>query len=339
MRVGERRRMSRATVVGLAVALAAVLALALVVVFRTEEPAPPLVPDRPFAPGAGRPFSATSPFNDPIGEDVVLDRDSAAMVDTLTGETPTAHVYDDVPPIYDADASTPRSGVDCTMAREWGIVCPFAGLAIPIPRGAEPSSGSDDTMVVIDWSTRTAYGFWQYRGDRETTSWGEVSSIDGQGSDETGVTGSGISRLAGIIRTYEVRQGYIPHALVGATGNSCSEHRYPATKSDGWSDRPGCIPEGARVQLDPSVDCDDLPGARPFEVMVCRAMQTYGWYNIDNGGPRGNRWFGVQFENPAGEADPYPAVGIEWDHMAMPAIPWDRLRVLAAWDSHSGAAG
>ncbi len=66
-------------------------------------------------------------------------------------------------------------------------------------------------------------------------------------------------------------------------------------------------------------------------------MQEYGWYNIDNG-VRGPRWFGVQFENPAGEPDPYPALGIRWDHTAMTAIPWHRLRVLASWNAHSGSA-
>lgn len=318
-------------------ALAAIAATALVVSAATAASVlagPQAQADTGFAPGTGRPFSSASPFNDRIGSTVRVDPNSSAMIATMTGVAPTVNVYDDVPPIYDAPAGTVRHSISCTMSVSWGP-CAFAGQQVPIPAGAVPSSGSDDNMVVVDWSNRKAYEFWQYRGDRATTSWGEISSIDGNGNDRFGATGSGISRLAGIIRTYEARRGYIPHALVGATGNSCQTFRYPATRSDGWSTAAGCIPEGARVQLDPAVNCSTLPGAKAFEKMVCRAMQEYGWYNIDNGNARGSKWFNVQFENPAGESNPYPGLGVSWDHMAMTAIPFNRLRVLASWNAHS----
>ncbi len=38
------------------------------------------------------------------------------------------------------------------------------------------------------------------------------------------------------------------------------------------------------------------------------------------------------FENPAGEANPYPRAGLEWDYFAMDGIPWRSLRVLRQWD-------
>jgi hypothetical protein len=225
-----------------------------------------------------------------------------------------------------ADASTPRYDLVCTQA--WGP-CPL-GRGVPIPAGATPSPGYDANMVVLDWSTRTRYEFWQYRSDRRTVSWGEVGDIDGDG--RRGAVGAGVSRLAGLVRTYEIRAGVVEHALVGPTGNSCREFRYPATKSDGWSTADGCIPEGARVQLDPAVDCAGL-AAPQWEKIVCRTLQTYGWYNIDNAGPQGSPGFSIQFENPAGEPDPYPAAGLAWDYMRTSAIPLSRLRVLAAWDS------
>ena len=294
-------------------------------------PPPPADPlrVRRDVPGLGRmqPFTATSAWNTPISAAPAIDASSASMVANLAGAGfATAQAYEDTPPIYSADASTPRYSLTCTQP--WGP-CPLAS-GVPIPAGAVASPGYDANMLVVDWSTRKVYEFWQYRNDRRTVSWGAVNSIDGDG--RTGAVGAGVSRLAGLIRPYEVRAGVISHALVGPTGNSCTTFRYPATKSDGWSTRSGCIPEGARVQLDPSVDCAGL-AAPAWEKMVCRAMQVYGWYNIDNGGAQGSPGFGIQFENPAGEPDPYPAAGLAWDYMRTSAIPLNRLRVLASWNS------
>jgi len=261
------------------------------------------------------------------------------MVGVLAGRGyATAQVYADTPPVYDATEATGRYALNCTMS--WGA-CDLEAQKIPIPDGAVASSGSDGNMVVIDWSTRKSYEFWQYNNDVRTASWGAVLPVDGSGTGNGssdpgryGAVGAGISRLAGIIRTYEVRQGYVDHALVGPTGFSCrSSYRYPAVKTDGWSTASGCIPEGARVQLDPGVNCDTLSGITSWEKMVCKALQKYGWYNIDNGGV-GQPGFGIQFENPAGETDAYTAVGLR-DYTRIRHIPLTRLRVLTAWNAHS----
>jgi hypothetical protein len=269
-----------------------------------------------------------------------VDPNNAAMISTLAGRGyASAQVYADTPPIYNADSSTPRYTIDCTKA--WGT-CDLERESVPIPNQAVPSSGSDGNMVVIDWSKRKAYEFWKYQSDHRTVSWGAVCSIDGSGTGNAssdpcryGAVGAGISRLAGVIRTYEVRQGSINHALVGPTGFSCkSSYRYPAVKTDGWStDYSFCIPEGARVQLDPRVNCETLPNITSWEKMICKALQTYGWYNIDNGGV-GAMGFGIQFENPAGESDPYSSIGLK-DYSAIRHIPLDKLRVLKAWNSYS----
>jgi hypothetical protein len=134
-----------------------------------------------------------------------------------------------------------------------------------------------------------------------------------------------VNTLAGVIRTFEMRDLHIPHALSIATDNSCSDKfRYPATKTDGKSSRSDCIPEGARLQLDPSIDVDTLPGITPGERAVARAMQTYGAINRDNCASN----ICVAFESPTGDADPYPAAGFDGDYYTMPHIPWSRLRVL-----------
>ena len=135
-----------------------------------------------------------------------------------------------------------------------------------------------------------------------------------------------MNALAGVIRTFEMRNLDIPHALSIATNNSCArQFRAPAMKTDGSSSQSNCVPEGARLQLDPSIDVDAIPGITPAEKAAARALQVYGAINRDNCGSN----ICVAFEAPNGEADPYLAVGLDHDYHTMPNIPWTRLRVVA----------
>ncbi|MDP8927706.1 MAG: hypothetical protein M3O70_03775 [Actinomycetota bacterium] len=281
-----------------------------------------------FGPASGRPFTEASAWNAPIPANPVLDPVGPAVAAYLGGERKgQANLYAYGVPVYDADASTRRYSVDCTEA--WGR-CDLERQLVPIPDSAQPSSGSDGAMVVIDWSTRRAYDFWQASRSPSgwIASWGGVSSIDGDGRGSP-ATGAGVSRLAGVVRAFETRQGRIDHALVFSTDNACRELlRDPATKTDGASSRPDCIPEGARIQLDPTINVDAIPGITPGEKMVAKALQVYGAYAIDNGGAR----LAVIFETPHGEQDPYPAAGLIGDYNPMPHVPWHRLRVLRRWD-------
>lgn len=272
-----------------------------------------------------RPFAAGSPWNTPIPDDPVLDSNSSAIADYLGAQPGVADLYEFGVPIYQADAFTPRYAVDCR--RPWGA-CPLEQARVPIPDGASPSVGSDGAMVIIDESSGRTYEFWQAReaGNDWVASWGDVSSIYGDGHDSAAV-GAGVSRLAGVIRTEEIRRGQIDHTLVFSTDNACQgTFRYPATKTDGDSHRSDCIPQGTRIQLDPTINVDRLHATRG-EKAVARALQTYGAYAIDNGGARA----AFIFETPTGEDDPYHAAGFTHDYYAMRGIPWDRLRVLRQW--------
>ncbi len=238
-----------------------------------------------------------------------------------------ANLYSYGVPIYEADASTPRYSVNCL--RDWGV-CGLEQEPVPVPLGAVPSPGSDGAMVVVDFSTRRSYEF--FKAERRPdggwqAAWGGVVDLDGPGTPGAAV-GAGVSRLAGVVRAREIADGRIDHALVFSTDNACTQaYRYPASKTDGGSTRPDCIPEGARIQLDPAVDVDAL-GLGSAERAVARALQTYGAYAIDNGGAP----MAFIFENPAGEADPYPAAGLRWDYFGLDGIPWHSLRVLRQWD-------
>jgi hypothetical protein len=265
--------------------------------------------------------------------------------------------------IYEVDGAAERH-IPVTCTESWGT-CELEDEpgGVPIPAGAVGAPEDDGHMVVWDIVGGIAYEFWRYRhpdgaAAEGQTSWGGLVSTTGNGVDDPsgrlgagGATGADISLLAGTIRVFEVEAGVIPHALVGSTTNSCNSFRWPALKSDGWSDRPDCLPEGARIQLDPSIDLDTVTGMRPIDRMVAEALQTYGWYNRDNGGSfdgTATSW-SIMFEvdptatgdscgsgNPLGDA--YCDAGVSGEYDALRGtLPdgsalTDHLRVLQSWD-------
>jgi hypothetical protein len=296
------------------------------------EPDPAPVPD-----SGGLPFASDSPWNLPIPDDPVLDGDSEEIVAALARDGgASALLYDFGVPVYEADADTPRVTVTCTQ--DWGQ-CPVEAEEVPIPAGAQAAPGDDGALVVIDRQAGRVYDFWQARevdSGQWSVSWGTWADYDGWGNapDEAvdgGATGAGINLLAGVVRLREIRDGEIPHALAFASSLSCAdEFRYPATKTDGNVDDGTCVPQGSRLQLDPSIDVRSIPDITPGEIAVAEALQTHGGYVRDVSGSA----LAVAFEAPAeGEENPYPEVaGFPWDYYDMPHIPWDRLRVLRAWD-------
>ncbi len=275
---------------------------------------------------SGVPFEADGPFTAPIPANPDIDPKSAGMLAPLTGGTCCiANLYAYGIPIYHATWSDPLYNVNCT--KPWGP-CPF-DHPVRVPAGAAPHTGSDKAMVIIDWTNNTSYEFWlvtSIGNGQINTGWGGYTDIHGTGNGVNS-TGAEISRIAGVVRTHEIANGHIPHPLVFSTTTSCDvEFRWPATKTDGWSTDPYCLPEGARIQLDPSINVDAIPGISAGEKTVAKALQTYGAYNIDNGGAP----MAFSFETPTG-SDPYPGAGFGWDWYYMSKIPWGSMRVLSDW--------
>lgn len=259
-------------------------------------------------------------------------------------------------PVYYADANTPRVTVVVDNEPSWGTN-DLSRQPVPIPTNATTNSGSDAKFVVVDTSTAKVYELWAARvvNGQWHAGWGGVYPLAGSGSSPNpdympntreGVptavpwpqptsrgTGSGISSYQGIVRLREIANGSIDHALVFATDHACGPsnsgtYRFPATTTDGNYTGNDCIPEGARIQLDPSIDVNAIPGITRGERIVAKALQRYGAYVTDNSPDRMS--FG--FEAPkAGDADPYPAAGFTGDYDNMRHIPWNRLRVLRNW--------
>lgn len=274
------------------------------------------------------PFAVSSPWRQTIPADAHVDPNSAAMIAAVqSAPAMNANLVAYGIPIYAADADTPTYTVACTRA-DYGI-CPFAGWPVAIPDGAEPNTGSDGVLVSVQESSGIIFEFWRAArdGDTWTSAFGAVNSLHGSGWGGA-ATGSGASRLGGVVRVAEIADGEIPHALALQSNNACPTFRAPALKSDGNSTRADCIPEGARLQLDPELDLGSL-NLRPGELAVARAMQRYGGYLMDVA----NTPLSVSFEREAGTAagevgQTYSDAGFRWDYDAMENVPWDKLRVL-----------
>jgi hypothetical protein len=284
------------------------------------------------APAPARVFAETSPFNTPIPDNPVLDRESQDIAATLSQKV-VADLYEFGIAIYEADGSTVRVAVDCT--ERWGTCLLESGLQ-RVPDDAQPAPGSDGTLVVIDWIERRTVEMWravQLSNGSWSTAWGTTTPIDGTGIPAIFGNGSGVSHLAGVIRVDEIARGRIDHALVFSTSNACrDDYRYPATKTDGQSTRTDCVPEGARIQLDPSIDIESL-GLTPAEHTIALALQKYGAYAVDVGGTFMAFYF--EIASDASSFDPgsvYASAGLSSDFFVLQAIPWGYLRVLNSWD-------
>jgi hypothetical protein len=243
------------------------------------------------------PYSRSSIWNTPIGSSPKYDPYSEQMIANLAhvndGEilTPDTFNY----PVYFADANTPRWDIPCTkykcsMITPEGVIRTDMLEDVPIPQGAQPAPDSDGRMIIIDRTTYAEYDIWQaqWLGSGWTAS--NVSSynilLDGTPPTHSS-RGAGVPSYAGLIRPWEILQGKIEHALAFGVDHPAEDRCvYPASKTDGDSNDQYAIPEGARLQLDPSLTEEDFDewGLNETGKIIARAMQEYGMILVDHSG-------------------------------------------------------
>jgi len=225
-------------------------------------------------------------------------------------------------PIYEVDRHTPRRKVHRRlqqtplgiMARSapyfhakhaCGHGSAFAADAgdglVPIPDHAMSDPESDHHIALVDWESGWAWDMWSAvrRADSEwEANSGMKYRIDGSGvfdRDDFPVhngesihpygpsRAAGVPALAGTIMHQEILDGRIEHRLAFAT-QAAGLQRFvspPAAWTDGgW--RAG-LPEGAVLQLDPSIDLSTLR-LSPTARVVARALQEYGAVCVDVAG-------------------------------------------------------
>jgi hypothetical protein len=314
-------------------------------------PAPPSVAPAPV-PGNGF-FAPTSPWNAGITPVAPLDPRSAARVAALTKAIATATASNSPSvvntgtystPLYVVDASTPRVPVKLDHAGAPVLRSAFAH-GVPIPAGAIASHGSDGHMTIYQPATDSMWEFWQatQKADGWHAVWGGamlgVSTNPGfysggvwpgAGSEgwTWGASASGLPIAAGLVTAADLRAGYIAHAVAAAIPNACARlFMWPAQRTDGTSTDADCVPEGARLRLDPTVDVDAL-SVSPVARMIARAAQRYGIIVRD----RTNSNVAFFAEHPAtagaalyGAGGPMGPVG----YRSLAGFPWGRLQMLA----------
>jgi hypothetical protein len=274
----------------------------------------------------GRLYAPASPFNQPIAADARIDPQSDELVQSLLEAARQGGVLIAVGrwtvPAYVATARTPRYRVSLTAS--WAPRRALDG--VPIPAEARPDPSGDGHLAILDRSNGCEYDFWkaEKHGQTWTAAWGNALRTTGPGVYPGGLSarGSGFALLAGLIWPDELARGRIDHALIFSYPyTSAAGFVSPATESDGRSDRPGAIPEGARLQLDPSFDVSSLPG---YERTIARALQRYGMYLADTGGN-----VSLYAVNPQSyRQNPYAGVLPGGKYVGIRDIPIDRFRVI-----------
>jgi hypothetical protein len=295
-------------------------------------PTPPTPPAPDFRTGRGF-FPQSSVLTTPIPASPQLspisDRQVATIVSAVADKGWALGNREWNATVYHADASTPLRTVRYVNYTS-GARQPWYGYGytqIPIPDNARPTPDSDHKMVVVDEANQCVYDFGGYVSRSADGSWTATAAngIDMAGSgvypNSNSPSAGGFSYAAGMFTPQEIAAGQINHALIYAGPVFNGSAVAPASGSD---EAPrGLIPEGARVQLDPSLNLDDPSlGLAPWQKTIARALQVYGMYGMDAGGA-----VALMSESADSGDGLYP-----WDASAFGYLPIElarHLRVLA----------
>jgi Ca-dependent carbohydrate-binding module xylan-binding len=298
----------------------------------------------PSTPGGGSGyFQAADWLWKPIPSNPAIAANSTTWVNYLSAPDAkrVANLYQYGVTLIPASAitsTTPR--YDVAFSEPWGSD-PFGSYSVPIPLGTKVPPGSDGHIAVLDPVTGKAFGIWQAKYDSKTNtwsgSWGGMTALNGNGIDQSGsATATNLARYAGVVTAEEfsaaiAANGGLNHALFVSSDIAGSGFVAPATKSDGTNIAGVAtpMPEGYRIQLDPSINVDAIPNITPGEKVIAKTLQTYGAYVGDQGSAR----LAVMFEavpdaNATNPGAVYTSAGFGWDYYDMKNIPWTQLRVL-----------
>ncbi len=293
-------------------------------------------------PACGRFFGSHSFWNTPVAGEP-LDPQSNEITGELLREVsdsfqtpphPTINTTAYSTPVYTVPREQSRTRVSLALPPGYAPHLESRFADVPMPAGARPATGSDGHMVVWQPSTDTLWEFFGMRIERGqwVASWG--GRLDGASRGpghyeppvaNLGATATGLSLAGGLITTAELQRGRIDHALAVAVPNARRGYRVePAQRSDGSSDSPTAVPEGARFRLDPQLDIDALRLAPAVHAMAV-AAQRYGIVVRDQSSVVA---FYAEDPHPTG-FDPYPSLfgGLApWDLLR--SFPWRHLQLV-----------
>ena len=177
----------------------------------------------------------------------------------------------------------------------------------------------------------------------------------GYGWDNQSSSASGAIEGAGAVRLLDMQMpsgSTWPHALaisidITSNGSIWPKTVSPAHGGDGqcggsWATLPSnaeCIPEGARIQLDPSINCNtwaSLANAEWKRVM-CRTLQTYGAIVRDTGRGISTEWNKASDKGDCAPASCYTGLlGFNWNDYEFPTDLYSHMRIID-WTKWTGA--
>lgn len=251
-------------------------------------------------------------------------------------------------PIYVVPAGQPRVPVALDA---WNPALKRAlAEGVPIPPRARPAAGTDAHMTIYQPSTDSMWEFWRTakRADGWHAAWAgatrPVSQSPGyygsrswpglsltQGLD-WGSTATSLPVAGGTITIQDLRDRRIDHALAASVPFACRDFFvYPAQRTDGASVRDDCMPEGARLRLDPNLDIAAL-NLPPITQTIARAARDYGIVVRDKTGGQSISLFAEQVQH--GEPNVY--AGADGLLGGVPAwsvlrkFPWRKLKLVQA---------
>ncbi len=308
------------------------------------------------ATGGLRLFAANSVWNTLLTPDAPLDPSSPARAGAFIAEINREIAGGSGPWISETANSTPfytvgpdQPGVPVSLdTGSWGNTLRSAlGGGVPIPANAVPAAGTDHHMTIYQPSTDTLWEFWHAskQANGWHAGWGgamqHVSSSPGYFSNSAwtglapsdgwdwGATASSLPVIAGTIMIDELRSGHIDHALALDIPSACTGFfSWPAQRTDGRLNSADCLPEGAHLRLDPSLDLSKL-NLPPITRMLAEAAQRYGMIVRDQTG--GSVGFYAQDPTPTG-SDPYNGPNgfyqgkRPWNFL--PQFPWAHVELL-----------
>ncbi|MDP4238356.1 MAG: hypothetical protein Q8904_02660 [Bacteroidota bacterium] len=298
-------------------------------------------------------FSDTSFWNQPLPQNPEIDPNSSRWIIMLkqepTGENFGISCNKWTVPVYEVDSSTPVYEIKkhyLTKGEKlnWATIRNFFGHGpgfdkVPVPVAASPDPENDAHFAVVDRTHKIGWDMWAFRklpdGSFESKT-GMTYPLDGPGVYNTEsyniIDGesvhfhgpsraAGVPIIAGLIMYDEVMAGEIRHKLSCATRyGAFQEFVYPATWTDGTVD--GGIPEGAVIQLDPTLDLSRF-GLTWEETIVAKALQRYGMVVVDMA--EGQPIYAEGLWGHSGKS--WKGKLREWDG-GINSIPYDCYRIL-----------
>jgi len=325
-------------------------------------PSPPLAepPSDPGSPSETpfRFFSPSSFWNAPLPAEAAIDPQSAAItgafettieLELQAGSGPWINTTDYSVPIYTVPADQPTVPVQL-LSQFHSPSLQSAWREVPLPPQARASADSDRHLVVWQPSSDRLWEFWRLAqlDGSWSAAWGgamrNVSSNAGvygpgawPGAESWwGSSASSLSLAGGLITLEDLQRGEIDHGLAIAIPNvRAGFYTPPAQRTDGTSDSPLALPEGACLRLDPDLDLAALRLPR-LTLMIAEAAQRYGIVVRDRAKVA---HFFAQDPTPTG-TNPYagPAGYFEGRSPAqlLSRFPWSRLELLAMELRHWG---